>query len=148
MRYALAIFFAAILAFSSALAGHNDHVTADAQFDVKVIEPLTVVDDGDIVLDDVIQGQIRNWTAEIITFTISGEPTYPIDVTITGPTANGNNPSGALLLLGAGVSAAPTHLDASGDATVTWTCTGANATNAGTGTYVFSLNVEAKYTGM
>lgn len=147
MKQLTAILFVALLACSSLFA-HNEAVDATAQFDVKVIQPLSVVDDGDITLKDVIQGQTRNWTAEVITFTIAGEKSYPIDVTITGPVADNLNPAGELLLLGAGVSDAPTQLDANGEATVTWTCTGADATNAGTGTYKFSLNVEAKYTGM
>jgi hypothetical protein len=149
MKKFLAILVVAILATSMSYAGHNDPVTANAQFDVKVIQPLEVAVDNDglIVLPDVIQGQIRTWNALSLNFAITGEADYPIDVTITGPTADAGNPSGALTLAET-ISAAPIALDASGQATVTWTCTGADATNAGTGTYKFSLEVEANYTGL
>jgi hypothetical protein len=149
MKKFLAIIVVAILATSFAFSQHNAAVSADAQFDVKVIQPLSVVVDngGSITLPVVIQGQIRTWAAQKLTFTIAGEATYPIDVTITGPTPDGLNPGGALVLTET-ISAAPTLLDAAGLATVVWSCTGANATAAGTGTYKFSLDVEAKYTGL
>lgn len=151
MKKFFAILVVAILATSFAFSQHNAPVSTSAQFDVKVIKTLSVTVDnnGAITLPDVIQGQIRTWTAtpKVLTFTIDGEASYNIDVTVTGPTADGSNPTGALVLAEI-VSAAPTALDASGLATVTWTCTGADATNASTGVYKFSLDVAAKYTGL
>ncbi|GAB1371679.1 hypothetical protein MASR1M45_17410 [Candidatus Kapaibacterium sp.] len=150
MKKLLAILVVAILATTFAMSQHNAPVNATAQFDVKVIKALTITVDngGSITLPDIIQGQSRTWGAKTLTFTIDGEASYSIDATVTGPTPDDvNNPAGPLALTQT-VSAVPTSLDAAGQAFVTWSCTGADASLAGTGTYKFSLNVDAKYTGL
>lgn len=147
MKRLFAILLVAVLATSFAYA-HNEDATANAQFDVKVIAPLIVIEEEDITLPDIIKGQTRNWTPMVMTFSLVGENSYLIDVTATGPIAAVGNPAGDLVLLGAGWSTLPTALDASGNAAVTWTCGGADATASGTGTYNFTLTVTAQYHGL
>lgn len=149
MKKLLAILVVAILATTFAMSQHNAPVNATAQFDVKVIKALTITVDngGSITLPDIIQGQHRTWGAKTLTFTIEGEASYNIDATVTGPTPDPANPAGPLAL-DQTVSAAPLMLDAAGQAFVTWSCTGADASAASTGIYKFSLNVDAKYSGL
>jgi hypothetical protein len=88
MKKLLLAVFALALFASFSYAQHN----ADAVFNCKVIKALTVTQSGNQNVYDVEASQTRSWgvgSEPAITFTITGEPNYPINVTKTGPTVGG-----------------------------------------------------------
>jgi hypothetical protein len=151
MKYAIAILFAAILAFSSAY-GHNEQVTANAQFDVKVILPLSW-EVSDVELPDVIAGQNRD-VSEAMVFTVTGEKEYTVEVTELGdPTHDEVNTLGNVSLSGSwetGLAVGSTKdLDATnGQASFTYTVNNVAASSDAHGEYGFTLTMAVKYEGL
>ncbi|MFW5662385.1 MAG: hypothetical protein ACOCZW_01560, partial [Bacteroidota bacterium] len=81
-------------------------------------------------------------------FALTGEPNYDITVNTTGPVADGGNPSTTVNLIGSW-SAAPTALDASGNASVTYTVDKIESTSTGDGgTYTYTVSVDAVYSAL
>ncbi len=142
MTKLITILVVAIMATSVTFA-HNESVSASATFTTTVIAPLAWTNSGDIDLPVVINGQERTFTGMGITFSLTGEANYEVDFTKSGP----DDVDGVSLL--GGWSADIEELNASGEASITYTCTGVNAEEAtSTGEKTFTVGVTAVYSGI
>ncbi len=149
MKKLAAILLVSIFAVSFAFSWEGDTKTASAEFQCKVIEPLSWDTPADVILEEVIAGYTRDITDVDVVFTLHGEKAYNVAINTSGTTANSGNPSGDVSLEGTW-DASTTVLDASGSLTVKYTCdkiVSANSTDA-TGDYSFTISVDAQYTGL
>ncbi|MFP4369236.1 MAG: hypothetical protein ACLFR2_06635 [Candidatus Kapaibacterium sp.] len=147
MKKLVALMIVALFASVNVFANpFNPTESADATFECKVIAPLAWTAPQDIVLEEVIANQTRDIDDVAMVFALTGEPNYDITVNTTGPTLTSG--TGSVSLDGSW-STTPTALDASGEASVTYTVdkivSGASTDG---GTYVFEVSVDAVYSAL
>ena len=143
MKKLITILVVAIMATSVTFA-HNEPQSASATFTTTVIAPLAWSNSGNVDLPVVINGQTRTFSSDkTITFNLTGEASYDVTFTKSGPDdVDGVSLDGSW-------SADIGSLDASGNAQITYTCTGVNAESAtSTGDKTFHLEVTAEYSGI
>ncbi len=83
-------FFAALLLVSAAAFADNytgGTQTANATFDVTVIQPLSWITPPNVTLPDIVKGVSRDIDDVTITFTLKGEPQKFVTITTYGPIA-------------------------------------------------------------
>lgn len=148
MKKLLAILVVAILATTFAMSQHNAPVTANANFDIAVIQPLSWSKTADVDLGAVITGFVKPVVANI-TFTLQGEfqygnTPYKVDITSSGP-----DPVDGVVLHGTWSGTGTVDLDAAGQASVVYTTIHVDATAAtSNGSKVFTISVNAKYNNL
>ena len=146
LSFILAFLFVAAVANAQYTGGTK---TATASFDCKVIAPLTWNHPADVTLPDVVAGTIRTFTGQVITFQVTGEPAYEVDVTTSQIADPGN--SGGVVLNGTWNGDGTANLDGSGNRTVTYTINNVDAqTNTAAhtahGVQKWTIQVDAYYT--
>ncbi|MCO5251986.1 MAG: hypothetical protein M9949_11290 [Candidatus Kapabacteria bacterium] len=143
MKKFLAIIVVAILATSFAFSQHNLPVSANAQFDVKVILPLTWTPPADVDLGAVITG-FEKPIVKSATFTLEGEALYGVEVTTHDPAV-----VDGVVLNGTWSGGGNATLGTDGKHLVVYTTSSVNATGAtSNGEKTFTIGVEAKYAGL
>lgn len=150
MKKFFALFVALVACSVFAFAdGFNAPKSATANFDCKVIAPLTWTNPTTAsFLDEVIAGQTRDIANVDYTFTLNGEALEDVTITTHEPIADAGNPSVTVSLDGSW-STPPTALDGTGKATVTYTVDKLVSTNANDhGDYNFTISVDAVYTSL